>query len=86
MKFITGMNFVTELGWTLKADRIIYANNDTWRLESKVAINMVNFTFYNNPFQSMLLDPSILAKSGSSVSINQFNNDMLVEFLNSVIF
>ena len=79
MKFINGMNFETELGWTLKADRITYVNNDTWRLESKYAINMVNFTFYNNRFQSMLLDPSILSKNGASVSINQFNNDMFVE-------
>ena len=77
-QFLYGTNFEIELGWTMIPDRKIYANNNTWKLEFKEAINLVNFTFYNNASEvdsSMFFDPWMNSGSGSFIATYDYSSN-----------
>ena len=91
MKFLNGTDFEIELGWTLKADKIIYNNDDnnSWNLTLKEAINLVNFSFYYDNYSEihtpMILDPSTSIISKTRLQDNIFEsinntNKTFVEF------
>ena len=93
MKFLKCMNFEIKLGWTLKADKIIYNDNDnnSWNLALKQAINLVNFSFYYDNYPEihtpMILDPSksIISKKRLQYNIFESINETFVEFFTLVI-
>lgn len=81
VKFLNGSNFKIELGLKPKFETIDYMNFTYY--SPKQAMNLVNFTFYNNasqPYTSKCFDPSMIS-SGSFVSIPPFDEDIYTGFL-----
>ena len=72
-KFLNGTNFKIELEWTMK-----WSLPEFYEQEYKHAINLVNFTFYNNAseyYTSMLLNPSMDLRSGLFAPIPMKSSD-----------